>query len=560
MGVRDAKTPDKARHNTIREAIITGPEAVRAFLKQNDQFLGEVLSVQGEDDTADTALMYAVERGDPAVVQAILEGMNRLPPEEREAILHAMPFTETGRNALHIASERGNPEIVAMLIDAGSNVDGADMIGSRPLYHAIKNGHVDAAKELIAAGAKVNGAVNGDNQTALQVAARTGNLEMVKLLMASGAEPMEKNPPALAYASSREVADFLINDARKHNVAIEPSVLLATEARIGNAGKVEEILKKHPDALAKAFPNRISGKLLFEDLVERGNTDVLKIIAVRGGNNVPDEALFNILLEETVAKGDIAKLKRLAELGGKDILRGTQRYDPLEAAAANGDVEMAKAIIDMRGAGFDNSNQLALMAAVDNGKAEMVTVLVEKLGGKDFLMKQGAPALSSVANSGDIAMLNILAQQGGKDFVAQEGEFALKIAAGNGDGEMVKALIALGGDPLVKRYAQEAIKEAAKNGHSDVVEYLQRQQARIGATEKHQDSREIPGEKPGKEASPVDNSPEASKQAVEAARKVSGQVVLTESSARGTPLASSEHAQASRGLPTSSGIKNNIRV
>ncbi|MCZ2340468.1 MAG: ankyrin repeat domain-containing protein [Bacteroidales bacterium] len=529
------------KHQDIREAILAGPKATREFLQQNDQFLDELLFV-AVDESGKSALVYAVEMGNPEVVEAILDGMNRLPPDDRQEILNNFGFNSSRKNVLHLAAERGDPTIVTQLANTGMEVDDTDLSGNRALFYAITNGHVEAVKALITAGADVNKSVNGDHMTPVQVAARTGHLEMVQTLIESGAEPLRGTPPALAYASSREVADFLIDDAKKHHFPIPPSVRLAAEARIGNAAKVKELLEKHPDVAADAFPMRTSGKLLLEDLIDRANPDVLNLLAVRKSDNVPDKTLFAILLDENVANGHVDKVKTIVQLGGKELL---YKRSPLETPATNGDIAMANAIIEMRGAGFDNSNELALAAAVEAGQTEMVEFLTQKLGGKEFLMEHGGIALVTAANNGDIAMLETLVRHGGKDFVVQRGEYALRNAAENGDSKMVKALVETGGAEYVQKFVPSAIEAATKGGHHGVSDYLRRQQAGMEEQEREQRG---PG-KTGAGTNPSDLSPSVKKMASEAASGIAGTIALAGAAPVGTLLSGGEQVLGSPAKP-----------
>ena len=62
-----------------------------------------------------------------------------------------------GMTALHWAAERGDADIVAMLVDAGANVDATTRLGDyTPLLLAAKDGHAPVVELLLEAGADAN--------------------------------------------------------------------------------------------------------------------------------------------------------------------------------------------------------------------------------------------------------------------------------------------------------------------------------------------------------------------------------------------------------------------
>ena len=90
--------------------------------------------------------------------------------------------------ALLDAAENGNIEAVKQHIAAGTKVDaimGFD--GRTPLLGAVRKGHKEIAELLIAKGADVNAKTEG-GETPLHYAALFGQKEIVELLIAKGAD------------------------------------------------------------------------------------------------------------------------------------------------------------------------------------------------------------------------------------------------------------------------------------------------------------------------------------------------------------------------------------
>jgi hypothetical protein len=150
------------------------------------------------------------------------------------------------RTALHAAAEHGNLEIVELLIDRGADVNLRDIHGRVPMFVASVNHRPEIAMRLAEAGTDPSLLTTGGSTllmaavraedlelarwaldhdvdvnaarpkerhaTALMMAARLGNSEMVELLLARGADPNATNhedETALNLAKGKEVRELL---------------------------------------------------------------------------------------------------------------------------------------------------------------------------------------------------------------------------------------------------------------------------------------------------------------------------------------------------------------
>lgn len=127
----------------------------------------------------DQAMFAAIAAGRLADLKAALAA---------GASVHATDAT--GRSALGLAARTGNAELASALIEAGARVDIPDPIGYTPLLEAARDGKLAVATLLLAHKADVRhrASANGLALTALHLAAAGGNEEMVKLLVAHGAD------------------------------------------------------------------------------------------------------------------------------------------------------------------------------------------------------------------------------------------------------------------------------------------------------------------------------------------------------------------------------------
>ena len=133
----------------------------------------DVNQAQGEGSTA---LLWAVNRQDYDVARALLD--KKANPNVINEF-GAMPLTE--------ATRLNDDVLVKMLLDAGAKVDSANLDDESALMLAIKNGNLQMAETLVKAGANVNRIEKFHNQTPLIYAAAGGHAGIVKLLLSKDA-------------------------------------------------------------------------------------------------------------------------------------------------------------------------------------------------------------------------------------------------------------------------------------------------------------------------------------------------------------------------------------
>lgn len=94
--------------------------------------------------------------------------------------------TDRGTHPLHAAAQNGYDKIMDRLLAAGATVDAANDAGQTPLFYAVRFGHPEMAEKLIARGASTQ-KVDKGGRTALHFSAGMGLLDSTRLLLANGA-------------------------------------------------------------------------------------------------------------------------------------------------------------------------------------------------------------------------------------------------------------------------------------------------------------------------------------------------------------------------------------
>jgi len=124
----------------------------------------------------DEILSYAMDGLFDKVKEAIEGGFN---PNSTD---------EFKRTALLMASYNGHTDIVKYLIEKGADVNHTDTVHRTALMYASTGPFVPTVMTLLEAGAKPNITDNEENWTAVMMAASEGQLDVIKALVAFGAD------------------------------------------------------------------------------------------------------------------------------------------------------------------------------------------------------------------------------------------------------------------------------------------------------------------------------------------------------------------------------------
>ena len=138
-------------------------------------------SINQTTGSADSPLLQAVSKGHPKVVALLVEA--------GASVNYAR--SKDGCTALLKACQKGLVEVVRCLIAAGVDINQTTntMRADSPLLQAACFNHVRVVEELVAAGVKIDYARPKDGITALIIACEKGFVDVVRSLLAAGADP-----------------------------------------------------------------------------------------------------------------------------------------------------------------------------------------------------------------------------------------------------------------------------------------------------------------------------------------------------------------------------------
>jgi ankyrin repeat protein len=199
-----------------------------------------------------SALTAAALGGHQEVVDYLLQPHCRIPPLELEYSY-----------ALAAAARGGHLAIIRSLLQVLKNVTGHGLSGVPGtrlvmLWEAVRFDHRELVRELLDSRAKVDArpdpVVHGDSGTALEIAARVGNAEILRLLLTVGAFESD------ARGRAQLVGDAIKRAARGgHDEAVhvliewggDSSSAMTSAAASGQVRLVRDLAKKYPDILER---------------------------------------------------------------------------------------------------------------------------------------------------------------------------------------------------------------------------------------------------------------------------------------------------------------------
>ncbi len=261
VNAKRTKDDETALHFASREGH---DEVVKLLLAAGAQ--GQV---QSRDKGGWTALHEAAAKGDLNNARLLIE---KTPIEIKDKI---------GRTPLHLAALHGKSDMAKLLIAAQADVNVTDtQNGDTPLLLAAWKGHTEIVRQLIAANADVNAKRIYDDTPALLFAAGEGHTAVIKLLAAAGAD-----------VNVRYVAEH--NKLDKSGASA-----LQMAARFGDLEAVKTLIA----AGARVNEKSAKGFTALHSAAIRGHTDIAKLL-IASGAKVDEKNLTGMSAMHLLAHG-----------------------------------------------------------------------------------------------------------------------------------------------------------------------------------------------------------------------------------------------------------------
>lgn len=414
-----------AAASDVADAVMKGDTAaVRALL----QAKADVNAPQADGATA---LHWAVYQNDADTVDLLI----------RAGGANAKAANRDGATVLSLACINGNAAIIDRLLRAGADPNERGPTGETPLMLAARTGNVDAIKVLLGRKANVNAKENLRGTTALMWAAAEGNAAAVKALIDAGADIRARSNPT----GKGRAAYLAPTPKARARSATQGTGQFAGGGQRGQRGQPAP--QTQPETAATAIDR--AGPEITGTVVEV-DADLAERIAFLSREGDKDGGGLTPLVF-AVRRGDIATVRTLLAAGA-DVNQTTNfGWTPLLTAVQNRYYKLASFLLDNK-ADVNIANKggwTPLYLATDNRNIEngdyptrmpdmdhlqFIQLLLDKRANvnarvKDstetrtifthqWLYEDGATAFLRAAQSGDVILMRVLLRHGADPTIA----------------------------------------------------------------------------------------------------------------------------------------------
>ena len=348
-----------------------------------------------------------------------------------------------GWTPLCMAAWKGRTECVKLLINAGADVNKADKAGWTPLYWAAYNGQTECVKLLINAGADVNKADKLSGYTPLYMAEEEGHTECAELLRAAGnthvptieePAPTPKITQQTAQAelqrrgiSAGEYDRKLLYAAENGNAELMKLLIAAgadvnksygwtplyRAADYGHAECVKLLITAGADV--NKADRYVYGATPLYCAADKGRTECMKLLIAAGADvNKANEKGYTPLLNAAI-KGRTEYLRLLLAAGADVNWADKEGKTPLYWAAYYGQTECMKQLL-AAGADVNKASHYGstpLYYAAYYGHTECVKLLIDAGADVNKADKFGETPLYKAEGRGHTECAELLRAAGG---------------------------------------------------------------------------------------------------------------------------------------------------
>lgn len=289
------------------------------------------------------------------------------------------PDRSGGTTVLADAVQRGNREIVGILLSAGAGINVRNSAGQTALMFLTDHASVELVRDLLGAGAKVNARDDfGDN--ALMNAAGSGSAAVLKELITAGARvdaTDRSGETALFFvtrANTPETVTLLLNagaDVDARNEDDETAVV-----SLASYGKFENF-KVLIERGANIQLSDIDGNTALMNAAVNEDPRLVKLLVESGADVNAEDRSHNTALMYAAEAGREATVEILALAGANLDARDENGQTALLKAGAQGNLECVRALLKT-GADVtikDNEGNTALALARDHEHEDVVELL-----------------------------------------------------------------------------------------------------------------------------------------------------------------------------------------
>ncbi|KAH8834285.1 ankyrin repeat-containing domain protein, partial [Flagelloscypha sp. PMI_526] len=331
-----------------------------------------------------------------------------------------------------------------------------------------------------------------DNRNALQTAAYTQNLEIVKFLLENGADVNATRGKygtalqAAVFSGDLEIASILLEWGADINApggtGEAYGTVLHAMSNTGNLEFLKFLLEIGADINARGVENGTA----LQSAAYRGKLEAVKFLVENDADINVAGGMCGTALQAAAIARNLEIVKFLCEKGADVNGTGEKYGSALQAAAESGKLETVKFLwekgADVNAPGGEHGT--ALQAAACRGYQDIVKFLVENGGDVNATGGEYGTALQAAAHAWNLEIVKFLVENGA-DANAMGGEYGtpLQILTYYGSLDIIKFLLEKGADVnAVGGYLGSALQAAAECGNLEAVKFLWEKGADVNAT------------------------------------------------------------------------------
>jgi ankyrin repeat protein len=383
--------------------------------------------------------------------------------------------------ALQQSARMGSTRAADVVLRLGARIEAGDHEGKTALYNAAKHGRAEVMRLLLARGAnpRVRSGTEAGH-TPLHVAAEYNQLDAVRVLLDAGVAADIPNNwrqtplyqlAMLGHARPAEIAivDLLVEAGADVNAQDRKGFApIHVAARRANLPFLRHLIARG----ARLDTRTHDGAAPLDYAVYRRKWDSARVLVSGGADVNARDGEGQSLLGWAISKADVDLVRGVLDLGARMDL-DDDGWTPLQHAAWNGQETIAKLLLQ-RGANPDASTREGppLRIAARRGHANYARVLLDHRAACDPPFDDWSP-MQVAASLGHAAVIEVLVQAGCDPHdVGERTAPAMILAAQHGHVEVVRTMLANGVSPDVTFRGWTPLRVAATSRQGAIVSLL----------------------------------------------------------------------------------------
>ena len=382
--------------------------------------------------------------GDVTVMDAALRNAN---PEVLQVLLLAdVPIPKTSKeypraiNLLYSAARDGNERLVELLLRF---VDANSISGRKtPLQAACRAGHIEIVEILLQSGADPN-LIAEQWESPLYSAASQGFIDIVKILLGAGAKlnlPSVNGETALHGASCQghsEICELLLHSGAEVNAKSTNG-----ETPLHKASKSYKVVEILLSAGANVHSTTSTGRTPLHNAAETNETkSISRLLSAGADINAQTSDGETSLYLSAKLRDSVQVVKTLLVAGANVHLKTSQGKTAISIAIENRNTEIVELLLGAGSETPDEMGKITLWESSAKGYYRVVAVLLDKGQNVNERVTRGWTCLHIAASNGHAKVVELLLKAGAdKTLQDDDGRTALMLAKSRGHQDVVDLL------------------------------------------------------------------------------------------------------------------------